>query len=188
MREVTLLLRRLGRGDEQAAAELLPMVYERLHELARGYMVGERENHTLQPTALVHEAWMRLENSPSDWLSQPEAIDRNAFLSVAARAMRRVLVDHARARRSQKRGEGAPKMALDETLDGLEDSAGDVLVLDEALQRLEAMDPELARIVDLRFFAGLTVPEVAEVLGVSQRRIERGWSTARLWLRRELGD
>ena len=187
MKEVTRLLQRLGQGDARAADELLPLVYDRLHELARGYMANERRGHTLQATALVHEAWLRLERSPEDWLSTPEAVDRNAFLSVAARAMRRVLVDHARRRRAAKRGTEPERVPLDETLAQVEETAGDVLVLDEALTRLGAADEELARIVELRFFAGLTVFETADVLSVSHRRVERGWVSARVWLMRELG-
>jgi len=186
MKDVTVLLRRLGAGEASAADELLPLVYERLHELARGYMGDERRGHTLQPTALVHEAWLRLERAPNAWLSDPTTVDRNRFLSVAARAMRHVLVDHARRRRADKRGAQAERVPLDDVLENLEQPTGDLLALDEALARLTDSDAELASIVELRFFGGLTVQEAADVLSVSPRRVERGWSTARMWLMREL--
>lgn len=188
MKDVTILLRRLEAGEEAAADELLPLVYERLHELARGYMQDERREHTLQPTALVHEAWLRLERAPESWLTDPTTVDRNLFFGVAARAMRRILVDHARRRRASKREGQAARVPLDDALENVEGPAGDLVALDEALERLADRDAELSRLVELRFFGGLSVREVAEVLKVSHRRVERGWSTARLWLRRELSS
>ncbi len=186
MSDVTILLRRLEAGERGATEELLPLVYERLHELARGYMGGERREHTLQPTALIHEAWLRLEREPDSWLSAPTEVDRNAFFGIAARAMRRILVEHARGRSAQKRQGSAERVPLDEALDNLEKPAGSLLQLDAALERLASHDPQLSKLVDLRFFGGLTVVQVADVLNMSVRAVERAWTTARLWLKREL--
>lgn len=186
MREVTLLLQRLGAGERTAAEELLPLVYDRLHELARGYMFDERREHTLQPTALIHEAWLRLEHEPDSWLSAPTGTDRNVFFGIAARAMRRILVEHARRRSATKREGNAQRVPLDEVLDNLEKPARNLVALDQALEQLAARDPELSRLVELRFFGGLTVQQVADVLNISHRRVERGWTTARLWLKRAL--
>ena len=177
----TLLLRRLDAGDEDAAGELLPLVYGELHDLARAYMARERMEHTLQPTALIHEAWMRLVGDET-----PEFVGRAHFIGVAARAMRRILIDHARRRKAEKRGAGADKLPFDEALDAFQDGAPDLVELDVALGRLEKMDAELARIVELRFFAGATNEETADALGVSTRTVERGWKTAQAFLRAEI--
>jgi RNA polymerase sigma factor (TIGR02999 family) len=182
---VTELLARAGAGDAAASAALLPLVYAELRSLAARVMDGERAEHTLQPTALVHEAWLRL------FATQlPPLADRAHFARLAARAMRHVLVDHARARRREKRGGGAERrVLLDDVLDEVERSGSlDVIALHEALERLAAQDEQAARIVEVRFFGGLTIAEAAAALGVSTPTVERGWSVARLWLARELGE
>ncbi len=182
--QATVLLRRLNDGDRGAAAELLPMVYDELKRLAGRYMQGEASSHTLQATALVHEAYLRLIDAPkAGWES------RGHFISVAATAMRHVLVDHARAKKAEKRGGGRPKVCLEEALVLYEERAVDLIALDEALEQLEQLDAQLARIVDLRFFGGLSNAEVAAVTDASLRSVERGWVTARAWLRKRLmGD
>jgi RNA polymerase sigma factor (TIGR02999 family) len=178
----TLLLKRMASGDSGAADELFPMLYGELHSLARGYMAGERRHHTLQPTALIHEAWLRLFGPDP----QPYQ-NRGHFVGVAARAMRRVLIDHARKRGAEKRGGEAERLPLDVALDLFEDSGPDLLVLDEALERLAGFDPELSRMVELRYFGGVSAAEIAEGLGVSTRTVERGLKTAQAWLRAEMG-
>jgi len=176
---VTLLLQRMGRGDRGAAEELFGILYDELRRRAAGIMSGQA-GQTLQPTAVVHEAWLKL--GEGDWES------RGHFLGVAAKAMRSVLVDHARARRAEKRSGGGSRVGLDQVLLAYEERALDLVGLDEALGRLEAFDPELARLVELRFFGGLSIAETAEVLGRSTATIERSWRTARSFLRVELGD
>ena len=178
----TVLLQRINAGDEGAASELLPLLYDELRRMAGEWMCRERRNHTLQPTALVHEAWMRV-------LGGGDARSFNGaehFLRLAARAMRNVLVDHARSHGAHKRNDGAPALALDEALDAFEERALDVVELDDALERLTHVDEQLGRLVELRFFAGLTIAETAEALGTSTATVERSWRVARLWLRREL--
>jgi RNA polymerase sigma factor (TIGR02999 family) len=170
-------------GDATALDAMMRLVYDELRRLAAWQMRSERSNHTLQPTALVHEAFLRLTDSAAlEWES------RAHFFAAAARVMRNVLVDHARARAADKRGGGQTRCTLDEA--GLAAStplAVDVVAVHEALGRLEALDPKLARIVEMRFFAGMTVPEIAEVVGSSRATIEREWATARAWLRTALG-
>jgi RNA polymerase sigma factor (TIGR02999 family) len=180
--QTTLLLRRVASGDAGAANELMPLVYAELRGLAVRYMSGERPQHTLQPTALIHEAWMRMLGGPSN-----EWSNRSHFIALAARAMRQVLIEHARRRGADKRGGGEERLALDAALEVYERSGPDLLVLEEALANLERIDPQLVRIVELRFFAGASNEEAAEALGVSTRTIERGWKTAQTWLRAELG-
>jgi RNA polymerase sigma factor (TIGR02999 family) len=180
---VTELLRAWGSGDAQASDSLVQAVYAELRRQARLALRREGEGHTLQPTALVHEAWLRLGEQPdARWES------RTQFFAIAAQMMRRVLLDHARARRAAKRGAGAVQVSLagaraaeDSALDAV-----DVIALDDALHRLAEMDPQKARLVDLRFFAGLSIPEAAAVLGVSTATLGREWAVARMWLRREL--
>jgi RNA polymerase sigma factor (TIGR02999 family) len=179
--EVTRLLKAMAHGDPQAADSLLPLVYAELHRLAKAYMRRERPDHTLQPTALVHEAFLRLAGAAS--LS---AQDRTHFLRTASQAMRRVLVDHARARNAQKRG-GALHVTLDEAIAGRTEPPIDMLALDDALDRLGAAEPRWAQVVELRYFAGLEIPEVAAALGVSPATVKRDWQFARAWLSRELG-
>lgn len=177
----TLLLRSLGEGDGSAADELFSIIYGELRRVADRVMQGERSDHTLQPTALVHEAYLKLIDRSGAGYN-----DRNHFLSVAARAMRQVLIDHARARATAKRGRGRARVMLDDVVTSYETAAIDLVALDDALRRLDEQDPELAQLVELRFFGGLTVKETASVMGVSFRRIERAWTLARSWLHREL--
>ncbi len=177
------LLARVVGGDEAAADELLGQLYDELRRIARSFMADERVDHTLQPTALVHEAYARLCTGGT-----PQLESRVHFVRLAARAMRNVLIDHARARRAGKRGAGEPLEALDHTLAALEEGTCEALDLDAALKRLEHLDAELARIVELRFFGGLTVSDVAELEGLSVPTVERRWRVARSWLRGELGE
>lgn len=163
--------------------ESLPRVYEELRGLAAGYLRQERPDHTLQPTALVHEAYLRLVGQREvDW------DNRAQVLGLAARMMRRILVNHAAARQTAKRGGPAPRLALDAALEAFEAQAMPAAALDAALRDLEVLDPRQAKIVELRFFTGLSVPEVAEVLGISAATVKREWTTAKHWLRRELGS
>lgn len=176
--EVTRCLQRLAGGDGAAGAELLDLLYGELRRAAAAAMRGERVDHTLDPTALVHEAWLRLLGRT------PRAFDdRGHFLRAAARAMRRVLIDHARARRRHKRGGGEPAAALDAWFVGVESRQLDLLALDEALDRLEAADADLAQLVELRFFSGLSIAEAAAVLTRSTASVERDWRCARALLR-----
>ncbi|HEU4473609.1 MAG TPA: sigma-70 family RNA polymerase sigma factor [Gemmatimonadales bacterium] len=178
--DVTRLLQAWSEGDAAALDELLPVVYRELHRQAQRYMRGQSPGHTLQATALVNEAYLRLAGTdPVDWKS------RAHFFGVAAKAMRSILVDHARARRASKRGGGAEPVTL-----AAADEAGaqqvEVLELDETLQRLADLDPRKANLVELRWFGGLSIEEAAEVLDVSPATAKREWRTARAWLRREL--
>jgi RNA polymerase sigma factor (TIGR02999 family) len=179
----TLLLHRMSDGDERAADELLPLVYGELHALAARYMGERAAGHTLQPTALVNEAWLRMIEPESGASFESRA----HFFGVAAKAMRSVLVDHARRRGAQKRGGAVERVPLEDIAALFEERASDLLALDESLTRLAAMDAQLGRIVELRFFGGLSVEETALALGVSQPTIVRGWRVARMWLKRELG-
>jgi RNA polymerase sigma-70 factor (ECF subfamily) len=184
---VTELLRAWGGGDPLALEALVPLVYGELREQARRALRREGEGHTLQATALVHEAWLRLAGQDrSRWES------RSQFFGVAAQVMRRVLVDHARTKHAQKRGGHAVQVSLSDvaSVSSVDDDAGgvDVLALDEALTRLAAFDPRKARLVELRYFVGLSIPEAAEALGISQATVGREWAVARLWLRRELSQ
>jgi len=181
---VTQLLHRWSRGDAGALERLLPLVEAELRRLARAYMGRERRDHTLQATALVNEAFLRLTSARRlRWQ------DRAHFLGISARLMRRVLVDHARARGYQKRGGDARRVALDETVLVSPGPAIDLLAVDHALDVLAATDPRKARVVEMRFFGGLSVEETAEVLHVSPDTVKRDWRLAKLWLLRELkGD
>ncbi len=179
--DVTRLLQRCREGEGDALEELLPLVYDELHRLAEARMRRERGDHTLQATALVHEAWLKL-------VDQRERAweNRNHFLAIAATAMRRILVNHAHGHRAAKRGGDRARVTLDPSAAVLGERADDLLALDEALTRMADEFPDKARLVELRFFAGLTHEEIAEVQGVSVRTVERGWRLARAWLRREL--
>ncbi|MEO8563087.1 MAG: ECF-type sigma factor [bacterium] len=179
---VTELLRAWGAGDAGASEELVPLLYAELRRQARRALRREREGHTLQATALVHEAWLRLDGQhESHWES------RSQFLAVAAQMMRRVLVDHARTRRALKRGGGGTLVTLGDALHAVApNDQMDVIALDDALARLATLDPRKARLVELRYFAGLSIPEAAEALGVSLATVGREWAVARMWLRREL--
>ncbi|MEX2468043.1 MAG: sigma-70 family RNA polymerase sigma factor [Gemmatimonadota bacterium] len=182
--EVTELLRAWHQGDDDAVDRLLPLVYGELHRLAHSAMRGESQGHTLQTTALVHEAYVRLVDADLEWEGSGH------FLRVAARAMRRVLVDHARARKAQKRGGGAPILALD-TLEQVVASTSppdEVLALDDALDRLFALDERKGRIVELCYFGGLTYDEIADTLEVSPATVHRDLRLARAWLYNELRD
>ena len=179
--EVTRLLERASGGDSTARAALFDALYRELRRLAEGVMRAERANHTLQPTALVHEVFLRLASDDARFES------RAHFLGVAASAMRRVLVDHARAHGAQKRGGGSTLVAVDlDALPGPTTDEVDLVVLDDALSRLAALDSRQGQIVELRFFGGLSVEETAVVVGVSERTIKREWQMSRAWLRREI--
>jgi RNA polymerase sigma factor (TIGR02999 family) len=180
---VTSLLRSIEQGDREALDRLLPLVYDALHEVARVHLRRERPHHTLGPTALVHEAYLRL--AARETLT---AKDRAHFFAIAAQAMRRVLIDHARARKRKKRGSGQEAEPLEPDLFALTDRAVDELVLmDAALDKLAHANERAARVVEHRFFAGLTLDESANALGVSLKTVQRDWILARAWLRRELG-
>lgn len=179
---VTRLLDEVGRGDPLAAEQLLPLVYAELRSIAEKHMRGERPDHTLQPTALVHEAYLRLLGSA------PIAFEsRLHFLRTASQVMRRVLVDHARARNTAKRG-GAIHLPLNEAIAGADDELIELLVLDDALTQLAAAEPRWAQVAELRFFGGLEVPEVAAALGISEATVKRDWQFARAWLAQVLRD
>jgi len=178
---VTELLQAWSAGDRAAMEALVPMVESELRRLARGYMARERRNHTLQPTALVHEAFVRLADAQHlSWQS------RAHFLGITARLMRRVLVDHARDRNVQKRGGAVPKVAFEEEMAVSPPLNIDVLALDQALEALALIDERKCRVIDMRFFAGMTVEETAEALHVSTDTVKRDWRIAKLWLLREL--
>ena len=179
--EVTRMLQAAGKGSKTAVDQLLSVVYGELRRLAQGYLRGEPGGHTLQATALVHEAYLRLIGQESVGFK-----DRAQFFGAAAGAMRRILVDHARAKKRRKRGGGAPLVSLDEALAVMEQRAVDLVALDEALCSLAEFDPSKARLVELRFFAGLSMAEAAQALGMSLRTAERQWTTARAWLRSAL--
>ncbi len=179
--DVTRLLDDLTAGKKQAFDELLPLIEHELRRRAAGYMRRERQNHTLQPTALVNEAFLKLVDQRNvRWQN------RAHFFAVASQAMRRILVDHARTRHRAKRGGSAPPVTLDEAMIAAEGRSIDLLALDQALERLAALDPRQARIVELRFFGGQSVEETAEILSISPATIKREWSMARAWLHAEL--
>jgi RNA polymerase sigma factor (TIGR02999 family) len=178
---VTTLLRAWSDGDDGALEQLLPLVEAELRRLARTYMGRERREHTLQTTALVNEAFLRLIDA-----RRVRWQDRAQFIGISARLMRRVLVDHARARGYRKRGGGAQRVTLHEGMAVSSDPALDVVALDRALEALASIDPRKGRIIELRFFGGLTVEETAEVLRVSPDTVKRDWRLAKLWLLREL--
>lgn len=178
--DVTLLLRRIAAGQAEAKGQLADLVYGELRELAARQLQGMRQ-HTLQATALVHEAWLRLTGAGGEYAN------RGHFLGVAAKAMRSVLVDHVRRARSEKRGGGAATTQLDEAAAFFEADEVDLLDLDQALGELERDEPDLSRWVELRFFSGMTVPEIALLDDVSESTVERGWRYARARLRSRLG-
>jgi RNA polymerase sigma factor (TIGR02999 family) len=177
---VTRLLVRWTEGDKQALEDLLPLVYDELRRLARRYLQQERPGHTLQSTALVHEAYLRLVDQNVSWQN------RAHFFGIAAQMMRRILVDHARSRSAAKRGDGAGRVTLDEGLVALEQRDVDVVALDEALTNLAKIDPQQGKIVELRFFAGLSIEETSEVLHISPATVKRDWAMAKAWLHREM--
>jgi len=178
---VTTLLTRAGGGDDAAAGDLLPLVYEELRRLAGAYLRQERAGHTLQPTALVHEAYLKLvDQTRVRWQ------DRTHFFAVAATSMRRILINHARDRNRDKRGGGAHRVPLEDLTQAAELSDAALLDLDEALVKLAALDGRKARVVEFRFFAGLSVEQTAELLENSPATVKRDWEFARAWLLREL--
>ena len=177
--EVTRLLARWGQGDEAALDRLTPMVYAELKSLASRALMHERHDHTLQTTALVNEAFLRLAGQHAS------LADRSHFVAIAAQAMRRVLVDHARRRAARKRPDPDERVQIDE-IDLPDAGELDLLHLDEALERLGQISPRQARVVDLKFFAGLELEQIAEVLGIARPTVVRDWRMARAWLRREL--
>jgi len=179
--QVTELLRAWGQGDEQALERLTPLVYQELRRIAGRYMARERQGHTLQATALVNEAYLRLVDAKGvDWR------DRAHFLAVSSQTMRRILVDFARARHSRKRGSGAQPLSLEESLVVRGRPGADLVALDDALNALAALYPRKGHLVELRFFGGLSVKETAEVLKVSPETVMRDWRLAKAWLLREL--
>jgi RNA polymerase sigma factor (TIGR02999 family) len=179
--EVTKLLLAWGAGDQRALDQLLPVVYQELHRMARRYMAAENSDHTLQASALVNEAYLRLVD-----VRQMQWQNRAHFFGVAAQLMRRILVDFGRRRHYLKRGGGARPVTLKEDLDVAAAQTTDLVALDDALNALGEVDPRRVRVVELRFFAGLTVEETAEVLKVSPDTVVRDWRLAKVWLHREL--
>jgi RNA polymerase sigma factor (TIGR02999 family) len=179
--QLTGLLQKLTSGDADAAAEVIPIIYEELRRLAAHYMASERPGHMLRTTALVHEAYLRLvDQHQSTWRN------RTHFYGAAAQVMRRILVDHARARQALKRGGDRPVLPLDDPAAFSGEETHELVLLDEALNRLAEMSSRQSRIIELRFFAGLTVEETAEVMGISPKTVKRDWSVARAWLHREI--
>jgi RNA polymerase sigma-70 factor (ECF subfamily) len=179
--DVTMLLSALTRGDEAAASKLMPVVYNELRKLAGAYMRRERVDHTLQATALVHEAYIKLIDQRSvNWQS------RAHFFGVSAQLMRRILIDHARGHTRDKRGGELKKVSLDEVFVFSERQADELLAVDDSLNLLAKIDPRQARVVELRFFGGLSVEEAADVLGVSPKTVKREWSVAKAWLAADL--
>ena len=181
MNEVTCLLNTVKPGSARSAAELLPLVYEELRKLAAHKMGGENAGHTLQPTALVHEAWMRLAASThQNWEN------RGHFFASAAEAMRRILVEHARRKQSLKRGGGLERTDLDDSVLALSTTPDELLAVNDALARLESQDSTAAQLVKLRYFVGLTMDETASAMGLAKRTTENLWTYARVWLHREI--
>lgn len=179
--QVTELLIRWRGGDREALDALMPLVYRELRQVARAYLQGERPEHTLQSTALVHEAYVRLVGQ-----ALPQWQNRAHFFAVAAQIMRQILVDYARSHRAAKRGSGACRLTLEDAKDLTGQQNLDVVALDDALKILATMDPQQSRIVELRFFAGLTVEDTSEALGISPATVKRSWTSARAWLHREM--
>ncbi len=182
--EVTRILGRISAGEPEAAEQLFPLIYQELRRVAGRQLRNERRDHTLQPTALVNEVWLRLVGS-----SKPAYENRSHFLRVASAAMRRILIDHARRRNAAKRQAGerrVPLSAAENSVTGAIEQEEYILALHEALERLAEFDPRQAQIVELRFFGGMTIPETAEALGVSHATVERDWRVAKAWLHREI--
>ena len=180
--DVTQLLKRYGNGDQEALAELIPQIYDELRRLASTYLRSERVDHTLQTTALVHEAYLRLVDQ-----RQVEWSNRNHFFGVAAQMMRRILVDHARKHVSLKRGGSFARISLEQAAVFSRERPRELIAVDELLTRLASLDPQGSRIVELRFFAGFSLEETAEVMGLSIARVRRDWSVTKAWFTRELG-
>ncbi|MEZ6046498.1 MAG: sigma-70 family RNA polymerase sigma factor [Planctomycetaceae bacterium] len=183
MSQTTQILQALADGDQHASEQLLPIVYDELRHLAAYFLKSERVGHTLQPTALVHEAYLKLVNQ-----DKVEWEGRSHFFAIAARQMRRILVDYARSKGTQKRGGDQQRIPLDEQLVFSHENPEDILALEELLQKLEHLDPRQAQLVELRFFGGLTVEQAAKHMGISKRTAELEWKMIRAWFRKELSD
>jgi RNA polymerase sigma-70 factor, ECF subfamily len=181
-KEITLMMQQFRGGNQEVLSQLVPLLYDDLRRLASYYLQRERPNHTLQATALVNETYLRLLGQEVEWKN------RNHFFGIAAQQMRRILVDYARRQHRVKRGGPAVKVSLDEAMIVSNENSDQILVVDEALTRLAAVDPQQVRIVELRVFAGLTVDEVADVLGISAATVKREWTIARAWLTREINQ
>ena len=180
-KQVSELLADWNKGDPEAREALMPLVYDELRKLAASHLRRERNDHTLQPTALVHEVYLRLaEQKNVQWQ------DKSHFFGVTARLMRRILVDHARSHLADKRGSGLPKVALNEAIAMSRERPAELLALDESLTRLAATDLQQSKTVELRVFAGLTIEQTAEVLGISPATVKRDWNLAKAWLMREI--
>ena len=179
--DVTRLLIEWSNGDHTALDQLIPLVYDELRRLARRYMRREKQGHTLQTSALIHEAYLRLVDQENVRLQ-----NRAQFFGFAATVMRRVLVDYAREHRALKRGGAGAKVTLDDALLVSEDHLDRVLMIDDSLRKLAAVDPDQSRVVELRFFAGMNVEETAEALGISTATVKREWSHAKAWLQRDM--
>jgi RNA polymerase sigma factor (TIGR02999 family) len=179
---ITELLRAHAEGDAAALDSVLPLVYDELRRIARGRLRREQKGHTLAPTELVHEAFLELVPGRVDWRS------RTHFFAIASRAMRNVLIDHAVRRGAAKRGGGAQPVTLDERMGALDNSVDELIALGVALERLEQVDARQARVVECRFFGGLSLDETAEALGISAATVSRDWTFARAWLHRELAQ
>jgi RNA polymerase sigma factor (TIGR02999 family) len=180
--EITQLLKLWQQGDSEALESLMPKVYSELKRLAASYLRRERPDHTLQSAALVNEAYVRLvDQNETQWQNKAH------FFGIAAQMMRRILADHARSHNAEKRGAGAPMLELDEALAQAQTRSIDLLSLDDALQKLEKLDPRQGKIVELRFFGGLSIEDTANVLGIAPATVKRDWTAARAWLFREVG-
>lgn len=181
--EVTLLLKSWSDGDRRSVEDLVPLVYDELRRMAAAYLSGERTGHTLQPTALVHEAYFRLVNH-----NEMRWQDRSHFFAIAARTMRRILVDHARGHRSAKRGGPKSALSLEVVGDLGKGEEPDLVALDDALKDLQEMDPDKAKLVELRFFGGLSIDETAQIVGCSRATVIRQWRMAKAWLHSQLAS
>ena len=181
--EVTRILKEWRDGDRKAAERLFPLVYEQLRQRAKFFLDGERNNHTLQPTALVHEVYLKMVDD-----SRMPAEDRSHFYAIASRVMRQILVDHARRNNAEKRGGSLERVTFEESTIIVGCSPRDIIGVDEALNRLEQVDQRKARVVEMRFFGGLTEQEIAATLGVTQKTVQRDWQFAKIWLFRELSN
>jgi len=183
LKDVTQLLVHWGKGDKQALDRLMPLVYDELHRMASRYLRRERPGHTLQTTALINEAYLRIvDQNRVNWQN------RAHFFGVAAQMMRRILVDHARSHLYAKRGGGAQKLTLDEAIATPQERDLDLVALDDALTALAEIDPQQSRIIELRFFGGLTIEETAEVLSISPATVKRDWNMAKAWLYGEISN
>ena len=180
--DLTPLLHKVAKGDQDALAQLMPLVYGQLRRLAAHCMLSERADHTLQPTALVHEAYLVLVKQRVDWQNKAH------FFAIAAQLMRRILLDHARSRLRKKRGGSQIKITLDEVCVFSENKAEELIAINESLTRLAELDPRQSRVVEMRYFGGLEMKEIAEVLGVSTKTVMRDWQVAKMWLRADLRE